>query len=158
MPISKEALDKAVNRHVLLKGSNTILDALAELDHQNGGEWWHIVVDTGNESFAAAQFSSLREGVENEGRTYLDKKLSQAGLTRVNSIDRDSIDSEEVESKARSSPGNLLVVTAEGKVQGIIYAGTTRGSMEAFASASLLELAGNLVDLKKHRSALLDDL
>ena len=81
MPISAEALGKACNRYLVMKGSDSVLDALAEWSRQGGQEWWHLVGDLGNGRFAAAQFASLKDGLLDRGEAYLTQALAEAGLT-----------------------------------------------------------------------------
>lgn len=157
MPIDSEALSRAAHRHLVMQGSHSVLDAIAKLGQQGGQEWWHLIVNLGGGKFAAGPFASLRAGLQSEGEAYLHKALADIGLTAVQAVEQDSLSTREAEARVESSPGNVLLVTRQGKLQGILVVGPTRGVGEVFATSSLLELAGNYVDLSAYRDELLGD-
>lgn len=144
-PISDEVLARPTNRCLVVRGDQTLYEALHELQAQGGQEWWFLVVDLGGQCYLAAHFSDLRERVASEGGAVLNLRLRDLGapLYPAHFVYRQT-DLAYAEELAAQSPASLVVVLESGddlsstltygepliQVAGVLSVGGTRGAVE----------------------------
>jgi hypothetical protein len=151
-PIHDEALRQSKNAHVLLGGDQTLYEAAKKIEAAGGQSWWHVVVDLGEGRYAAALYGTLIKHTEDtpEARraALVTTRLRDLGepLIEVKVVEQASMSTTGAEGLASESPGELVVVTRNGKFAGVLYVGGRR-SAELFAASSLLGLPGIPADL-----------
>jgi hypothetical protein len=144
-PISDEMLARPTNQYLVVRGDQTLYEALHELQAQGGREWWFLVVDLGGQRYLAARFSDLRERVASEGEAVLDLRLRDLGapLSPAHFVYRQT-DLVYAEQLAAQSPASLAIVLESGddlsstlaygepliRVAGVLSVGGTRGAVE----------------------------
>jgi hypothetical protein len=146
-PIHDEALRQSKNAHVLLGGDQTLHEAARKVEAGGGQPWWHVVVDLGEGRYAAALYGALIKRTEDtpeaERADLVTIRLGDLGepLIEAKVVEQASMSTSGAEGLASGSPGELVVVTRDGKFAGILYVGGRR-SAELFAASSLLGLPG----------------
>jgi hypothetical protein len=160
-PIRDEALRERKNAHVLLGGDQTLHEAARKVEAGGGQPWWHVVVDLGEDRYAAALYGALIKRTEDtpeaERADLVTTRLRDLGepLIEVKVVEQASMSTSGAEGLASGSPGELVVVTRDSKLAGILYVGGRR-SAELFAASSLLELPGIPASLVSVGDELLD--
>jgi hypothetical protein len=160
-PIRDEALRQSKNAHVLGGGDQTLHQVAKKIEAAGGQPWWHVVVDLGDGRYATALYSALikraEDAPEAERISLVATRLRDLGepLIEVEVVEQDSVSTTAAENLASASPGELVVVTRDGKFAGILYVGGRR-SADLFAASSLLELPGIPSDLASVGDELLD--
>lgn len=154
MPISDEALRKATNRFIAVKGEARVGQALAAFKALEAEPWWHLVVQKPDGSWAVARFRDL--SVLSDASAGDTQVNDLENLTATSAVERDTIETKDAQAQARKSPSRVLVVTANGLPVGILVEGTRRSaSGPTLAAADVNRLGGKYINLKDYGSILL---
>lgn len=162
MPISSERLLSDVNAHLVVPSTYTVKQALQawSMGHPHfgtGREWWWLIIAYQDGHYTAVPLEQLRDllaaSVINLATVLNTIPFAQdnpenwakplPGVVRVRSVDINSYNTSAAVQLAENSPGNVLVVTQNGQVVGII---NKRMRNFAMATLSLLSLLDDLDD------------
>ena len=158
MPIPDEVLAEPRNAHLALSSQATLRQAFALLcsPQVNGAAWWHLIAARKDGTWTFGKFADLFRIVKTQDAD-LDTRLDKLDwLSAAQVIAQNSVETRDAEDMARRAPGQVLVVIDGAELAGILYVGTRRGSSaEAVSTSALMELAGDLADLKEFSSLLI---
>lgn len=144
-PLSDEHIKR--HRYLLMAPDETVLEAIALLRDEGGYDWWYLVVELSDGSYALAPFASLAPGIEAEGASYLDRPLRDLigdPLQRADVlIDIDDISLDDALTAAAGSDIGLATLLRGGMFYGLLPVGRTRGAFDT----GLVTLAGRYAEL-----------
>ncbi len=155
MPIREEDLVVPKNAHLAVSGQATLRQALALLrsPEVNGQSWWHLVVARTDGTWGVGTFSDLYAAAKADAAK-LDTRLDELdSLILAHAVEQDSMGQREAVVAATRAPENVLVVTNQGELVGILYEGS-RGGGEPVSTSALTELAGEPADLEEFKDLL----
>jgi hypothetical protein len=156
MPISEERLQAEVNAHILANANETVKETLRrwKTGHSQWGmgrEWWWLIIQYDTNRFGAIPFEDLREllmdsasGVTGDSllanlppADHTNWRTPKPGVIAARTVEQNTHSTASALHLTENSPGNLLVVTRNGQLLGIL---NKRMRNFAMASLSLLSL------------------
>jgi hypothetical protein len=144
-------LDDEVDRYrcVLMGPNETVLDAIAVLRDEGGQNWWHLVVELGEGSYAAGTFSALAAGIGGEKQVFLARPLHDLVGTDLQAVEvvveQDTSDFDTAMRQAAGSASGVAVVRQHGEFRGVLAAGGTRAG--GLFDVGVIQLAGQYAEL-----------
>ena len=120
MPISDEALQNEKNRFIAVISDATVGQAIAALRAEAGQPWWHLLVQTDDDTWGVTRFAELYVSLERMASAADVRLGGRKDLTTPITVERDSMETSAARALAVKSPGGLLVVTVDGMPVGIL--------------------------------------
>lgn len=143
MTISYKTLTHPAYRHIVCRASETVGEAIAALRAADGGVWWPIIIDYGDERYGMTRLQSLsrRAGLLSDSLPYRAPPVEEQIValaqddTPLGDIEpdaildvvaHDAISEAEALERAAQAPGRMLAVTRAGELAGILIVRETR--------------------------------
>jgi hypothetical protein len=156
MPIPDSELHKPSNAYLLRPASDNVHATLqAWRDSANSYEWWWLIVDHGDQQYAALRFESLRDILFHPDLdVHMNTRLADLPPLRVNPADpatpipgvhrphvveQQALAPDDIFDRLRASPGGVLVVVQDGRFRGILSSGVRTFAFTDLPLRALLE-------------------
>jgi hypothetical protein len=159
MPIADDRLQADTNAYILMQANQTIRDALIEWS--KGGtrwgtprEWWWLVIENGSQKFTAIPFEQIRDLLgQGHPSVTMETRLAELpeatqhpeswhlspGVIMGKVADKNNYNTATALQLAENSPGQLLVITEQGKCVGILSKRTRSFAMATLSLLKMLE-------------------
>ncbi|MCC7448513.1 MAG: toll/interleukin-1 receptor domain-containing protein [Anaerolineae bacterium] len=142
MPINDAVLHQAINSHIKVSDTATMRDAFTRYKAADGQPWWRLVVQRQDGSWAVTTFRDLDALASSLGAAFFDQPIRDLPIpfTTVIAVDQDRYTTNAAQRLALDSPEQLLVVTKNGQLVGILVVGTRRSAAEKSDGPSAVDL------------------
>ncbi len=138
-------------KYILMYDDERVVDAIVTLRDAGGQDWWHLVVDLEGGGYAAAPFSALVNGLEEQGKPFLERPLGELVGTTLAAVEviveQAKADLDDIRRRAAESECQIAVVLKEGELRGVLAVGTMRSATHGLFDTGLAQLAGRYAEL-----------
>jgi len=144
--IHDEALKASHNRCLIARKDERLSAVLARLQVARGQDWWHLIVDWGNDEFRAITFAGLAKQLAKAPGNKVLEPLSHFDLPAAIAVDKFSRGTAAAEDLARQQPNDLVVVTQKGRPIGLLWVGNTRSTRSVEDGPSIADYYVNRIN------------
>jgi hypothetical protein len=134
------------DKFVLIEGGKNIGEAYKALHETGGNNWWYLIIQN-DKNYQIRLFYDLNTLALRLGPDFFRMSIRDlpSPSTELHTMDFGEVDQEQAVTIARSKPGQILGITKNRKITGLVVVAVTRS--DVFGGPSAIELYGVLADL-----------